>query len=198
MDAQVTPDGFDRLFRLLDPILLRIASRIAHQCVDDALQQAHIRIWKKVNRVRIETVDDRRTAKSYIMQAAVSGMRDEVRRYLRQHHINGEGHGSPALSLEQASETVQLDLAASSFDFQGVLKVYKEYIEMTGDFAGAHKYAGGVFNISTAQASTRFHQAAKMFMQAWVVERADKTNTQTLIVNDEGSVVTGQEKRGDE
>lgn len=162
IDAQQDERCLQTLFDLLDPVLYRIARRIASQVIDDAVQMAKIRIWKKIQKVDIDRPE---TIKTYVMKAAVSGMRDEVRKYLRQHPM-------PMASLENVEIAIITDMEMTVQDYDGVLELYMMYIQQTGDIHGAHKAVGDILEVSTARASTLFHQASRDFIERWKKENA--------------------------
>lgn len=158
-DASVSPDCFGKLFEILDPVLHNIARKIASQCVDDAVQVARIRIWRKLQKVDLSRPA---TAKAYLLKTGVSAMRDEVRKYLRMTPANL--HSLEKLDVEDHS------IVAAVEGFEGVLALYEAYIEETGDFAGAHRGVADVLGVTTARASTLFHAASKAYIDMLAAE----------------------------
>ncbi len=160
--------AIEPLLEMLEPVLRRIATRLASQCVDDAVQQARIRIWRKLHLVDVSRPG---TAKAYVMKVAVSAMRDEVRQYLSQ-------HPSTVGPIENV-EIKDLSLATTDvYEFDTLLKHYLDYLEETGDFVGAHKAVGEKIGVTTARASTLFHKAARDFILNWKEEHGESNTTE--------------------
>ena len=161
-EAQADHSKLNALFDLLDPMLYAVARRIARQIPDDAVQVAKIRIWKKIHKVDPQRPE---SAQAYVMTAAVTGMRDEVRRYIRD--LRG-GHKSRMDDVDP-TRFVQKEKQVNP-KYGNVLDRYINYIEGTGDFAGAHKHVAGLLGVTTARASTMFHEASRDFIKAFKEE----------------------------
>lgn len=160
--AQADHSKLNALFDLLDPMLYAVARRIARQIPDDAVQVAKIRIWKKIHKVDPSRPE---SAQSYVMTAAITGMRDEVRRYIRDlrggHKVRMDDVDTSLFAQKKVPEPTQ---------FKNILDRYILYIEQTGDFAGAHKHVATMLGVTTARASTMFHEASRTFIQTFKKE----------------------------
>lgn len=88
--AQDDVKNIPALFEALMPALKAIAIRIAPQCVDDAIQAAQIKIWRNVDRVDLSRHN---TIRALLCRMAHNAMRDEIRKWLRQHPKGVEAWG---------------------------------------------------------------------------------------------------------
>lgn len=148
-DARKSKKNYPKLLEILEPTLVRIARRIASQIVDDAVQAAEMKIWRKLDRVDMKQPS---TVKPYLMKVAVSAMRDEVQRYLRRtrHQV-------------RISEDYELEAPSKSttdVEFKGVLLVYLKHIKMTGSFKGCHKSVAAELGIPVSRVTDMFHKEA--------------------------------------
>lgn len=167
MDAQDDINTLSSLLKLVDPTLKFLCFRFAHQCQEDAYQAAIIRIWKKIHKVDPSRPS---SAKAYLMQAALSGIRDEVRRYRRgsdNDMILRQDMGYTHGSANRATSDIM-----DRSEFPGILQQYLTYIEETGDMHGAHKVVGMELGVTTARASTLFHEAARVYAKRLKDEEA--------------------------
>lgn len=130
---------------------------MARQIPDDAAEEARIRVWKKIHKVDVTRPE---TARAYLMQAAVTGIRDAVRKYLRQtRYERGNVDEMDQSRFKSKREEPE------KYDYNDLLRRYIDYIEATGDFHGAHKAIGEELNVTTARASTMFHGSARQFIE---------------------------------
>lgn len=143
--------GDGQLWLELQPLLVRIARRVAPQIGDDAVQVAVIAIWKSLVSVDLDRPSE---VRAYLLRVGVNAMHDEIRKYLRR--TKGV--------VELVQDVARRDEFEHGSDFDGdVLRLYLRYIETTGTFKGSHKHVAGILGVSTSRASNMFHEAAKSY-----------------------------------
>jgi len=130
------PNNFTYLFKSLKPSLLKIANSVASQIVDDAVQVAFIKIWKKIDHVDITRPG---SVKPYLLTMATRAMKDEVslylRRSLKQVNLGIDDQGRDIIN--SLPDKKMYDVL--SFDRpSGILGEYIKYIEKNHTLNGAH------------------------------------------------------------
>ena len=151
-EALSDPDRISAIFEALDPILRKLARRVAWSLADDAVQAARIAIWRALPKV---DPSRSRSIRSMLLKAAYYAMRDEVRRELRQ----------ARLPLEHLRSMPVCALDARSYDFGGILDMYARYVRRAGSFAGAHRHVARTLGVSIAKTTSDFHRAARQYIE---------------------------------
>lgn len=157
--AKESQDGFERLIKKLEPDLKILAVVVARCCVEDAVQEARIRIWKSLNRVKISKPD---TIKMYLMKIGRNAMKSEASRF-RNVNLNVQKYRNEL--LEARSILTLSD--ASDLPLTPYLRRYLDYIETYGRFSGSHKYLAKIFNVSQKTMRIRFHRDVKLMIELW-------------------------------
>lgn len=149
-DAIRSKDKFEHLERALRPFMVGIASRIASQCVEDAVQEGVLRVWQNLKRVDLK---QKSTIRTFLLTAATRGMRDEVRRVIRRKEKPlADGFDAP-----QESER------GATVEFTGLLAEYQRVLLLVETVPEAHAMLASESGISVSAQTKKFVQAAKEY-----------------------------------
>jgi len=146
------------LLERLRPILGGLARRLAWRFADDALQAAHVAIWRALPQV---DADRTRGLRSMLVTTAINAMRDEGRRLAFQtRDIRLPGRGIAAALADRPAPD------GPPVEFTGLLADYLDYVRTHGEFAGAHLHMARRLGLSISSATAAFHRAAREFAAA--------------------------------
>lgn len=153
-EAREGDEGLRRLFEALDGVLHAVARGVASQVVDDAVQMAHIKIWRSLGRVDLTRPG---TIRSMLVKVGLNAMRDEVRKWLpawdAELGMPDDVDFFPARSGSNSDE-----------EFSGVLADYLRYVRENGRFKGAHTYVARIRGVTVSRASALFNEAVRHFV----------------------------------
>ena len=150
--AMDEPETISEMYRLLDPILRKLARQASWRLVDDMLQAAHVAIWQVLPRVDLSRGW---AIRAMLIRTGYYAMRDELRRELRHRRV----------PLEPLEDALLQHHDRRRERFGGILDVYLEYVRENGTFNGAHQHMARRLGISTAKATSDFHRAAREYVQ---------------------------------
>lgn len=155
-DARKNDQGFKELAKALEPTLTGLAVKIASQMCEDAKQAALLKVWENLDRVDLRK---KKTIKTMLFGAAISGMRTEVRKHLK--FINSRAIISEKLIEELSSKKDR----HSGYEFKGLLGHYCDYIRRTGSMRGAHAFFAKIHHVTVDTMKRRFHNEALKFLE---------------------------------
>lgn len=160
--------NFNILSTALEPYLKRIASAIAYQIKDDAIQAAHIAIWRKLDKVDMTRP---KSIRGILLAIGVNAIRDEVRRHIR--------------SKEMSGVTFDVVSFHEGHDFEGLLSEYVDYIRIHGTFEGSHTAIARKHKRSEATIRTQFYREANKHFEGVVISmESDSVDRRKRIVEE--------------
>lgn len=149
------------IFEVLDPILRRLARGLRASYRDDALQAAHVAIWRALPKVDLTRG---RSIRGMLLRTAYHAMCGEIRQEIRRARV----------PLEPLRGKPRFHLDAPPRRFGGLLELYAGYVRRHGTFSGAHRSLARELGLSPAKTTAEFHRAAREYIDREDLRPANK------------------------
>jgi len=154
INAKESDEGFEILINKLEPILLSMAFKNARHCVDDAMQEARLKIWQKLDNANLKNSG---TIRAYLLKIGLNAIKKAAIQF---------SNNSLSLLMEY-SKNVNKSSNHKTKDLPLTprLQQYLQYIVENGVFAGAHQMMAKKYGLSVVRTRRRFHLEIKQFLE---------------------------------
>lgn len=161
-EAKKSNKGLERLYEELAPAFGYLNLLCNPTYLEEAKQEARIRIWK-----HLKKVDFLRSTKikAYLCSLIMWASQDALKIYRKQHFYTGIGH-------REYTNVPQKVCPECPFDFDGLLLDYLEYIRENGTFTGAHTH----FAREAGYSVEAYSQYFKDVSDVWIKRNAKAGN----------------------
>lgn len=154
-EAKKSSRGLERLYKKLNRAFGYLNVLCGRAYVEEAKQEARIRIWKHLDKVDFSRPTE---IKAYLCSLIMWASQDSLRVYNKQHFYTRVGH-------DEYVNIPHKVCPECSFEFDGLLQEYLTYIQRNGTFQGASSYFAKRKGVTSSRFSQMFRQASNSWIK---------------------------------